>query len=209
MVSSPSPRSTALDIGGRLHLNAKMYFCEGKTTSSQDLTNRSCTKQRSMIDITPDLSSQTFCTRVCLWPCQSGIALSNAFMNCDIDGICKVFCCCPVRLLVNPCRSACAQRFANNHSLTFFVTSIRSKSAARAVDGARQMLKRARIPSPMRSRTHVSLSWRKRRGQCRRRVLKYTKEMSPHTEPDEIPYTRVFEMEKKKRVMSKMSAQIY
>jgi len=49
------------------------------------------------IDFTPDLNDQAFCARLFCWPCQCGVALTNAVINCDVDGCFKVVFCCPVR----------------------------------------------------------------------------------------------------------------
>lgn len=48
------------------------------------------------VDYTPDLDQQAFCARLCCWPCQCGVALTNAVINCDVSGCWKVICCCPV-----------------------------------------------------------------------------------------------------------------
>ena len=69
--------------------------------------NRKTTNQTIImpewIDYTPDLTKQDFCTRLLCWPCQCGLALTNAFAICDMNGFCAVLCCCPCRTLCGAC----------------------------------------------------------------------------------------------------------
>jgi hypothetical protein len=58
------------------------------------------------IDFTPDLGNHSFCTRIWLWPCQCGLALSNALLNCDVNGCCTVLWCCPCRTFCGWCPTA-------------------------------------------------------------------------------------------------------
>jgi hypothetical protein len=55
------------------------------------------------IDFTPNLESQNCCVRFCCWPCQCGLAFSNAMINCDMNGICNIIWCCPCRVICGWC----------------------------------------------------------------------------------------------------------
>lgn len=50
------------------------------------------------IDFTPNMESHNCCTRLCCWPCQDTIAMVNACITFDMNGICNIIWCCPCRV---------------------------------------------------------------------------------------------------------------
>ena len=117
------------------------------------------------IDFTPDLAGQSWCTRLVMWPCQCGLALSNACATCDVDGCCKVLWCCPVRRTVLCGMVAVIDHCSRLLSVVLIHTSIHS--AEPAAPGARLPPNNKLVLSMMNPRpfpTRVSLKWNRKRG---------------------------------------------
>ena len=130
------------------------------------------------LDLKSDLNDKSFCHRLLCWPCDSSVAFCVALTNCDCCGVMKVLCCCPVCMKGVPREDEYhIIKTTSVLSLTCMIRCCHRDEQCRTCCGG--------CPTEAESTSAKELD----------------------DEPEEIPYTRVFEMEKKKRDKMKVTVQ--